>query len=121
MGAKANRHDDDSPTLRSFPHQNVRSLANSIKKLGYEFEWIKSAEDFDKADVSFPVPVRCQTVRARRVWCEEGTRSLPVIGARVRTGRCSAGWGGSWSPQGLSGSIKEGRPLFRLSLRPGLT
>lgn len=30
---------------------NVRSLANSIERLGYEFEWIKSAEDFDKAEV----------------------------------------------------------------------
>jgi hypothetical protein len=28
------------------------SLANSIRKLGYEFEWIKDASDFDKADVS---------------------------------------------------------------------
>lgn len=32
---------------------NVRSLANSISRLGYEFEWIESVEDFDKADVSF--------------------------------------------------------------------
>lgn len=32
----------------------VLSLANSIKKLGYEFEWIKDASDFDKADVSLP-------------------------------------------------------------------
>lgn len=31
---------------------NVRSLANSLAKIGYEFEWIKSAEDFDKAEVS---------------------------------------------------------------------
>lgn len=29
---------------------NVRSLANSIKKLGYEFEWIKDDSDFDKAE-----------------------------------------------------------------------
>ncbi|ORY35870.1 putative Imidazoleglycerol phosphate synthase [Naematelia encephala] len=29
---------------------NVRSLANSIKKLGYEFEWIKDVSDFDKAE-----------------------------------------------------------------------
>ncbi|KAF8680152.1 phosphate synthase [Rhizoctonia solani] len=28
---------------------NVRSLANSLAKIGYEFEWIKSPEDFDKA------------------------------------------------------------------------
>lgn len=27
------------------------SLANSIKKLGYEFEWITDASDFDKAEV----------------------------------------------------------------------
>jgi hypothetical protein len=27
------------------------SLANSIKKLGYEFEWIKEPSDFDKAEV----------------------------------------------------------------------
>jgi hypothetical protein len=27
-------------------------LANSIKKLGYEFEWIKEPSDFDKAEVS---------------------------------------------------------------------
>lgn len=31
---------------------NVTSLANSLKKLGYDFRWIESAEDFDKADVS---------------------------------------------------------------------
>lgn len=30
---------------------NVRSLANSIKKLGYDFEWIKDVSDFDKAEV----------------------------------------------------------------------
>ncbi|KAG9127374.1 Histidine biosynthesis bifunctional protein hisB [Ceratobasidium sp. 392] len=29
---------------------NVRSLANSISKIGYEFEWIKSPEDFHKAE-----------------------------------------------------------------------
>ncbi|WVQ85822.1 imidazoleglycerol phosphate synthase, cyclase subunit [Cryptococcus sp. DSM 104549] len=29
---------------------NVRSLANSIKKLGYEFEWVKDVSDFDKAE-----------------------------------------------------------------------
>ncbi|WRT70511.1 imidazoleglycerol phosphate synthase, cyclase subunit [Kwoniella shivajii] len=29
---------------------NVRSLANSIKKLGYEFEWINDESDFDKAE-----------------------------------------------------------------------
>lgn len=30
---------------------NVQSLANSLTKLGHSFEWIKSAEDFDKATV----------------------------------------------------------------------
>ncbi|QRV90910.1 Histidine biosynthesis protein [Ceratobasidium sp. AG-Ba] len=29
---------------------NVRSLANSISKIGYEFEWIRSPKDFDKAE-----------------------------------------------------------------------
>ncbi|WVR08437.1 imidazoleglycerol phosphate synthase, cyclase subunit [Kwoniella sp. DSM 27419] len=29
---------------------NVRSLANSIKKLGYEFEWVNDESDFDKAE-----------------------------------------------------------------------
>ncbi|WWC65437.1 imidazoleglycerol phosphate synthase, cyclase subunit [Kwoniella dejecticola CBS 10117] len=29
---------------------NVRSLANSIKKLGYEFEWVQDESDFDKAE-----------------------------------------------------------------------
>lgn len=33
---------------------NAISLANSIKKLGYEFEWIKDASDFDKAEVRHP-------------------------------------------------------------------
>jgi hypothetical protein len=33
---------------------NVASLANSLKKLGHEFTWIKSPEDFAKADVSHP-------------------------------------------------------------------
>lgn len=31
---------------------NVQSLANSLKKLGYDFQWIQSPEDFDKATVS---------------------------------------------------------------------
>lgn len=30
---------------------NVRSLANTIKKLGYEFQWITSPDDFLKAEV----------------------------------------------------------------------
>lgn len=28
------------------------SLANSVKKLGYEFEWIKDESDFDRAEVN---------------------------------------------------------------------
>lgn len=31
---------------------NVRSLANSIHKLGYDFEWVKDASDLEKAEVS---------------------------------------------------------------------
>lgn len=31
---------------------NVRSLANSLKKLGYDFQWISSPDDFAKATVS---------------------------------------------------------------------
>lgn len=38
---------------------NVRSLANSIERLGYEFEWIKSVEDFDKAEVSASSSASC--------------------------------------------------------------
>lgn len=30
---------------------NVQSLANSISKLGYEFSWISTPADFDKASV----------------------------------------------------------------------
>lgn len=30
---------------------NVRSLANSLTELGFSYEWITCAEDFDKADV----------------------------------------------------------------------
>lgn len=30
---------------------NVRSLANALTELGYTYEWITCAEDFDKADV----------------------------------------------------------------------
>ncbi|WWC92084.1 imidazoleglycerol phosphate synthase, cyclase subunit [Kwoniella dendrophila CBS 6074] len=51
----------DQPTGHSKDHKpkvyildygagNVRSLANSIKKLGYEFEWINDESDFDKAE-----------------------------------------------------------------------
>lgn len=31
---------------------NVQSLANSITKLGYNFTWIATADDFHKATVS---------------------------------------------------------------------
>lgn len=31
---------------------NVRSLANSIRKLGHDFEWVKQPSDLAKADVS---------------------------------------------------------------------
>jgi glutamine amidotransferase/cyclase len=30
---------------------NVRSLANTLKRLGYEFNWISSPDDFHKATV----------------------------------------------------------------------
>ncbi|GAA5899210.1 hypothetical protein JCM8208_001586 [Rhodotorula glutinis] len=30
---------------------NVASLANSVRKLGYEFKWVQTPEDIDKADV----------------------------------------------------------------------
>lgn len=31
---------------------NVQSLANSIEKLGYQFSWISSPDDFQRASVS---------------------------------------------------------------------
>lgn len=31
---------------------NVRSLVNTIEKVGYTVEWIRSPEDVEKADVS---------------------------------------------------------------------
>ena len=31
---------------------NVQSLANSIKKLGHQFQWITSPDDFHKATVN---------------------------------------------------------------------
>ena len=33
---------------------NVQSLANSLKKLGYDFQWVTSADDFHKATVRLP-------------------------------------------------------------------
>ena len=38
---------------------NVRSLANTLKKLNYDFEWIRSPDDFAKASVSATAPLRC--------------------------------------------------------------
>lgn len=32
---------------------NVQSLANTIKRLGHTFQWIKEPEDFARATVSF--------------------------------------------------------------------
>lgn len=34
---------------------NVQSLANSLTKLGYEFTWISSPDDFDKATVRISI------------------------------------------------------------------
>ena len=33
---------------------NVQSLANSLKKLGYGFQWVTGADDFHKATVRLP-------------------------------------------------------------------
>ena len=32
---------------------NTRSLTNSIKRLGFDFEWVKEPKDLEKADVSY--------------------------------------------------------------------
>ncbi|KAG2159795.1 uncharacterized protein EDB93DRAFT_1074549 [Suillus bovinus] len=49
---------------------NVQSLANSIKKLGYDFSWISSPDDFHKASIlvfpgqgSFHTAIECLTER----------------------------------------------------------
>lgn len=34
---------------------NVRSLANSIERLGFEYRWVSKPEDIDQADVRFLV------------------------------------------------------------------
>ena len=39
-------------TLLDYGAGNVRSLANTLTKLGYEFHWIACPQDFDKATVS---------------------------------------------------------------------
>lgn len=33
---------------------NVQSLANSLKKLGYSFQWISSPDDFHRAEACLP-------------------------------------------------------------------
>ena len=35
---------------------NVQSLANTLKKLGHDFQWISSPDDFRKASVSLFAP-----------------------------------------------------------------
>lgn len=47
----AQNNDRPKLYLLDYGAGNVRSLANSIHKLGYEFEWITKVEDFEKADV----------------------------------------------------------------------
>ena len=45
---------DSVPThlyLLDYGAGNVRSLANSLTALGYNFEWISTPDDFHKADV----------------------------------------------------------------------
>jgi glutamine amidotransferase/cyclase len=37
--------------LVSYGAGNVRSLANAIKQLGFDFKWVESPEDIEKADV----------------------------------------------------------------------
>ena len=49
------------------------SLANSIKKLGYEFEWIKDASDFDKAEVGLVPHHLTACTKAEKL--KEGARS----------------------------------------------
>jgi imidazoleglycerol phosphate synthase glutamine amidotransferase subunit HisH len=51
---------------------NVQSLANSLKKLGHDFEWISSPADFDKA-----------TVRASKSIVETKGSHLQIISSRV--------------------------------------
>jgi imidazoleglycerol phosphate synthase glutamine amidotransferase subunit HisH len=37
---------------------NVRSLVNAIEKVGYTIEWVRTPEDVEKADVSYPnIPI----------------------------------------------------------------
>lgn len=43
---------DRKPFSTHSKDELMGSLANSIKKLGYEFEWIREPSDFDRAEVS---------------------------------------------------------------------
>ena len=43
---------------------NVQSLANSLKSLRHEFEWIKDAADFHKATVSSALLICCNLSRS---------------------------------------------------------
>ena len=36
---------------------NVQSLANSLKKLGHDFQWVTCADDFHKATVRSPYAI----------------------------------------------------------------
>lgn len=49
---------------------NVRSLANSIRKLGHDFEWVKQPSDLAKADVS-TVHVPPRLIGLRLTWSAE--------------------------------------------------
>jgi len=58
----------------------VRSLANSIRKLGYDFEWVKSPEDIAKADVSMLVRDDGRTVYSP-LNCKMQKLLFPGVGA----------------------------------------
>lgn len=83
-------------SLTAKPPADVRSLANSIRKLGYDFEWVKSPEDIAKADVSvalstarpasliaFPPPPLSNTEtalsRCRCLWACNGIAAPPRL------------------------------------------
>lgn len=46
---------------------NVQSLANSLTKLGYSFQWIASPSDFDNATVSLLLPETCYLMLAASI------------------------------------------------------
>lgn len=50
------------PSTISFS-SDVRSLANSITKLGYEFKWVQHPDDIAKADVSILTQCHFQSDR----------------------------------------------------------